>query len=159
MEEKNVPELLRLASPAYFSASVRNEEVYDYEGLKQYLTSTYVKTSGIRYEIRYRKITFTVPTGNFGDVFAGYVAMRMGLPVDRLVVATNVNDILVRVLATGDYAPRAVQATTSPSMDIQVSSNFERLLFDAYGRDAGADRGTQRARQSKLPAVTVPIGA
>jgi threonine synthase len=87
-----------------------------------------------------RKVAFTVPTGNFGDVFAGYVAMRMGLPIDRLVVATNVNDILVRVLETGDYAPRAVTATTSPSMDIQVSSNFERLLFDAYGRDAGAVR-------------------
>jgi len=81
-----------------------------------------------------------VPTGNFGDVFAGYVAMRMGLPIERLVVATNVNDILVRVLATGDYAPREVIATASPSMDIQVSSNFERLLFDAYHRDAGAVR-------------------
>jgi threonine synthase len=81
-----------------------------------------------------------VPTGNFGDVYAGYVASRMGLPIDRLVVATNVNDILVRTFATGTYEVRAVVATTSPSMDIQVSSNFERLLFDAYGRDAGAVR-------------------
>jgi threonine synthase len=87
-----------------------------------------------------RKVAFTVPTGNFGDVFAGYVAMRMGLPVDRLVVATNVNDILVRTLSTGAYELRDVMPTTSPSMDIQVSSNFERLMFDAYARDAAAVR-------------------
>lgn len=87
-----------------------------------------------------QKIAFTVPTGNFGDVYAGYVASRMGLPVDRLVVATNVNDILVRTLATGTYEIRDVVATSSPSMDIQVSSNFERLLFDAYGRDAKSIR-------------------
>jgi threonine synthase len=88
----------------------------------------------------HRKVAFTVPTGNFGDIFAGYVAWRMGLPVDRLVIATNVNDILVRTLATGAYELRDVHATTSPSMDIQVSSNFERLMFDAHGRDAGAVR-------------------
>ena len=87
-----------------------------------------------------QKIAFTVPTGNFGDVYAGYVASRMGLPIDRLVVATNVNDILVRTLATGTYEIRNVVATSSPSMDIQVSSNFERLLFDAYGRDAKSIR-------------------
>jgi len=85
----------------------------------------------------HRKVAFTVPTGNFGDVYAGYVAARMGLPVDRLVVATNVNDILVRAFATGEYALREVVATTSPSMDIQVSSNFERLLFEACDRDGG----------------------
>ena len=85
-----------------------------------------------------RKISFTVPTGNFGDIFAGYVAKRMGLPIDRLVVATNENDILARTLKTGRYEMRAVKATTSPSMDIQISSNFERLLFEAYGRDSGA---------------------
>jgi threonine synthase len=84
----------------------------------------------------HRKVAFTVPTGNFGDVFAGFVAQRMGLPVDRLVIATNVNDILVRTLATGCYDLREVVATSSPSMDIQVSSNFERLLFEAYGRDS-----------------------
>jgi threonine synthase len=88
----------------------------------------------------HRKVAFTVPTGNFGDIFAGYVAQRMGLPVDRLVIATNVNDILVRTLATGSYDPREVVATTSPSMDIQVSSNFERLLFEACGRDSGEVR-------------------
>jgi threonine synthase len=89
----------------------------------------------------HRKVAFTVPTGNFGDVFAGYVAERMGLAVDRLVVATNVNDILVRTLATGIYDLREVVATASPSMDIQVSSNFERLLFEASGRDAAQVRG------------------
>jgi threonine synthase len=83
----------------------------------------------------HRKVAFTVPTGNFGDVFAGYVAAQMGLPVARLSVATNVNDILARTLATGTYEVRDVVATASPSMDIQVSSNFERLLFEAYGRD------------------------
>ena len=78
-----------------------------------------------------------MPTGNFGDVYAGYVASRMGLPIDRLVVATNVNDILARTFATGDYETRGVTATSSPSMDIQVSSNFERLLFETCQRDAG----------------------
>jgi threonine synthase len=81
-----------------------------------------------------------VPTGNFGDVYAGYVAHRMGLPVHRLAIATNVNDILARTLASGTYELRDVVATTSPSMDIQVSSNFERLLFEAYDRDARSIR-------------------
>ena len=87
-----------------------------------------------------RPVSFTVPTGNFGDIFAGYGARRMGLPVERLVIATNDNDILARALATGRYEMRGVHATTSPSMDIQISSNFERLLFEAGGRDAGAVR-------------------
>jgi threonine synthase len=87
-----------------------------------------------------RPVAFTVPTGNFGDVFAGYCASRLGLPVERLVIATNVNDILVRTLATGAYELREVTPTVSPSMDIQVSSNFERLLFEAYDRDAQAVR-------------------
>jgi threonine synthase len=87
-----------------------------------------------------RRVSFTVPTGNFGDIFAGYVAKQMGLPIERLVIATNVNDILARTLATGRYDVRGVTATSSPSMDIQVSSNFERLLFEAYGRDAAAVR-------------------
>jgi len=87
-----------------------------------------------------RRVAFTVPTGNFGDVYAGYVAARMGLPIDRLVIATNINDILARTFATGSYEIRDVIPTTSPSMDIQVSSNFERLLFDAYKRDAAAIR-------------------
>ncbi len=87
-----------------------------------------------------RPVAFTVPTGNFGDVYAGYVAQRLGLPIDRLLIATNVNDILARTLATGRYELRDVVPTTSPAMDIQVSSNFERLLFEAYDRDAEAIR-------------------
>jgi threonine synthase len=87
-----------------------------------------------------RKIAFTVPTGNFGDVYAGYVAFCMGLPVDRLTVATNVNDILARTIATGAYELREVVPTSSPSMDIQVASNFERLVFDIYRRDSRAVR-------------------
>ncbi|WP_326525363.1 threonine synthase [Sphingomonas sp.] len=85
-----------------------------------------------------RPIAFSVPTGNFGDVFAGYVAARMGLPIAKLIVATNVNDILHRALSAGDYSTGTVTPTAAPSMDIQVSSNFERLLFDLAGRDGPA---------------------
>jgi threonine synthase len=87
-----------------------------------------------------RPVNFTVPTGNFGDIFAGLVAKRMGAPVGRLVIATNENDILDRTLRSGRYEVRGVKPSTSPSMDIQISSNFERLLFEAYGRDAAAVR-------------------
>ena len=87
-----------------------------------------------------RKVSFCVPTGNFGDIFAGLVAKRMGVPIDRLVIATNVNDILDRTLKTGRYEMQGVHPSTSPSMDIQISSNFERLLYLVYGRDAGAIR-------------------
>ncbi|HEX2117343.1 MAG TPA: threonine synthase [Alphaproteobacteria bacterium] len=97
--------------------------------------AVYYFTAAVALGATHRKVAFTVPTGNFGDIYAGYVATRMGLPVDRLVIATNVNDILARTLATGAYEPREVVSTTSPSMDIQVASNFERILFDAGGRD------------------------
>lgn len=85
-----------------------------------------------------RPVSFTVPTGNFGDIFAGYAAKRMGLPIERLVIATNDNDILARTLSSGVYETRGVVETTSPSMDIQVSSNFERLIFEASGRNPEA---------------------
>ena len=88
-----------------------------------------------------RKISFTVPTGNFGDILAGHMAKQMGLPVEKLIVATNSNDILARALGSGRYEVRDVHATQSPSMDIQVSSNFERLLFDAVDRDPTVLRG------------------
>ena len=88
-----------------------------------------------------RPVSFAVPTGNFGDIFAGYVAKRMGLNIDRLVIASNENDILPRTLKTGAYEMREVKATTSPSMDIQISSNFERYLFEACGRRADLVRG------------------
>ncbi len=86
----------------------------------------------------HRKVSFSVPTGNFGDIFAGYLAKQMGLPIDQLVVATNQNDILHRTIATNDMSRQALNVTLSPSMDIMVSSNFERLLFDAHGRDSAA---------------------
>ncbi|UWQ40481.1 threonine synthase [Leisingera aquaemixtae] len=85
-----------------------------------------------------RKVSFTVPTGNFGDIFAGYIAKQMGLPIDQLVVATNQNDILHRCLSGQGYYKGDTQPSISPSMDIQVSSNFERALFYAYGQDSKA---------------------
>ncbi len=93
-------------------------------------------------------VSFAVPTGNFGDVFAGHVAARMGLPVRRLVVATNENDIVARALALGDYSRQRVLATASPSMDIQVSSNFERLLFDLADNDGPATAARMAAFES-----------
>ena len=101
----------------------------------------YYFTSAVALGAPHRRISFTTPTGNFGDILAGWCAKRMGLPISRLVIATNENDILARALTSGDYEARGVVATQSPSMDIQVSSNFERLLFDAYKRDAAALRG------------------
>ena len=86
----------------------------------------------------YRPVSFTVPTGNFGDIFAGYCAKAMGLPIEKLVIATNANDILARAMETGRYEMDGVVPTISPSMDIQISSNFERLLFEGAGRDAQA---------------------
>lgn len=98
-----------------------------------------------------RPVAFSVPTGNFGDVFAGYVAARMGLPVAKLIVATNVNDILHRALSAGDYSTGTVTPTAAPSMDIQVSSNFERLLFDLAGGPIGEQmRGFEAARAMRL---------
>lgn len=106
-----------------------------------------------------RPATFVVPTGNFGDVFAGYAAMRMGLPVERLAIAVNRNDILKRALDGGVYEPRTTSPTTSPSMDIQVASNFERLLFEAADRDAVALRAMMGAfgsdRRLVVPATVL----
>ncbi|MEK9592884.1 MAG: threonine synthase [Luminiphilus sp.] len=83
-----------------------------------------------------RPVNFSVPTGNFGDIYAGYLAHRMGLPVNNLVIATNRNDVLHRMLTTGTYGRQPIEASLSPSMDISISSNFERLLFDLYDGDA-----------------------
>ena len=102
-----------------------------------------------------RKVAFAVPTGNFGDVFAGYVAAQMGLPIERLIVATNVNDILHRALSSGDYSTGTVTATATPSMDIQISSNFERLLFDLSGKD-GAAMAKMMADFEATKAMTIP---
>jgi threonine synthase len=102
--------------------------------------TVYYFVSAVALGAPYRPVSFAVPTGNFGDILAGWIAKRMGLPIERLVIATNANDILARALATGRYEIGKVEATQSPSMDIQVSSNFERLLFESYGRDAAAIR-------------------
>jgi threonine synthase len=106
----------------------------------------------------HRPVSFAVPTGNFGDIFAGWTAKQMGLPIHRLAVASNDNDILPRTVATGVYEKRGVVATTSPSMDIEVSSNFERWLFEAGGRDAGAVR-RQMASLGQSGRFEVPGGA
>jgi threonine synthase len=98
----------------------------------------YYFSSAVSLGAPHRAVSFTVPTGNFGDIFAGYIARRMGLPIEKLVVATNQNDILHRALTSGDYKTDGVRPSISPSMDIQVSSNFERALFDAYDRDGKA---------------------
>ncbi|NSX56044.1 threonine synthase [Parasulfitobacter algicola] len=98
----------------------------------------YYFTSAVSLGAPHRPVSFTVPTGNFGDIFAGYIAKRMGLPIEKLVVATNQNDILHRALETGGYITQGVTPSISPSMDIQVSSNFERALFDVYDRDGSA---------------------
>lgn len=92
-----------------------------------------------------RAVNFSVPTGNFGDIFAGYLARCMGLPIDQLVIATNRNDVLHRLLSTGEYARQSLTQSLSPSMDITVSSNFERLMFDLYQRDGSAVRGLMAA--------------
>lgn len=86
----------------------------------------------------HRKVSFSVPTGNFGDIFAGYLAKKMGLPIDQLIVATNANDILHRCIRDNDHSKKDLLHSLSPSMDIMVSSNFERLLFDAYGNNGTA---------------------
>jgi threonine synthase len=107
--------------------------------------SVYYFTAAVALGAPARAPTFVVPTGNFGDIFAGYAAKCMGLPIARLVIATNENDILARALKTGRYEPRAVVATSSPAMDIQISSNFERLLFYANGCDGAVIRSLMRS--------------
>ncbi|MCI0467766.1 MAG: threonine synthase [Beijerinckiaceae bacterium] len=119
--------------------------------------TVYYFTSAVALGSPHRPVSFAVPTGNFGDIFAGWMAKRMGLPLGRLVIAANSNDILARTLASGRYAVKAVQATQSPSMDIQVSSNFERLLFEAQGRDAAAICSSMAGLQQS-GCFTIPQG-
>jgi threonine synthase len=100
--------------------------------------TVYYVTSAVALGAPHRRVAFSVPTGNFGDIYAGHVARHMGLPIDALVIATNENDILHRTMQTGRYERQAVHPSIAPSMDIQVSSNFERLLWELYDNDAGA---------------------
>ncbi len=118
----------------------------------------YYFTSAVSLGAPDRKVSFTVPTGNFGDIFAGYIAKRMGLPIDKLVIATNQNDILHRCLTTGRYEMDGVKPSISPSMDIQISSNFERALFDAYSRDGKAVSALM-AEMKETGGFTVSQGA
>lgn len=104
-----------------------------------------------------RSVSFTVPTGNFGDIYAGQIARRMGLPIDRLVIATNQNDILDRAMKTAEYRTDGVRPSISPSMDIQVSSNFERALFDAMEREGAAVSGLMA--ELKTGGFRIPQGA
>ena len=118
----------------------------------------YFFSSAVSLGAPHRAVNFTVPTGNFGDIFAGYIAKRMGLPIDQLVIATNQNDILHRTLETGAQTKEGVTPSISPSMDIQVSSNFERALFEAYGRD-GATVAAQMEELKAKGAFTISQGA
>jgi threonine synthase len=106
---------------------------------------TYYFVAAVALGAPYRSVILSVPTGNFGDIFAGFVAKKMGLPIEKLIIASNENDILPRAHATGIYEMRGVVATSSPSMDIQISSNFERYLFEASHRDAGLVRSQMAA--------------
>ncbi|WP_417248195.1 threonine synthase [Celeribacter sp.] len=117
----------------------------------------YYFTSAVSLGAPHRKVSFTVPTGNFGDIFAGYIAKQMGLPIERLVIATNQNDILHRTMETGAYTKQGVTPSISPSMDIQVSSNFERVLFDVYDREGAAI--SQLMTELKAGEFTVSQGA
>ena len=122
---------------AAFSSRFRLSAVNSINWARLMAQVVYYFYAAVRLGAPERPVAFSVPTGNFGDVFAGYVAAKMGLPIAKLIVATNVNDILHRALKAGDYSVGTVTPTPSPSMDIQVSSNFERLLFDLSGRDGG----------------------
>lgn len=114
----------------------------------------YYFTAAISLGSPHREVSFSVPTGNFGDILAGWVAKAMGLPIKLLTIATNDNDILARALASGRYEMTGVKATTSPSMDIQISSNFERMLYEAHGRDPAAIR-TLMAQLSQSRSFTI----
>ena len=105
-----------------------------------------------------KRVSFAVPTGNFGDIFAGYMASRMGLPIERLILATNENDILTRFFTTGSYAAAEVVPTLSPSMDIQVASNFERYLYYRAGGDAAVVRGQMEGFASERQ-IKVDVGS
>ncbi len=118
----------------------------------------YYFTAAVSLGSPHREVSFSVPTGNFGDILAGWVAKAMGLPIKLLTIATNDNDILARALASGRYEMTGVKATTSPSMDIQISSNFERMLYEAHGRDPAAIR-TLMAQLTQSRSFTIATDA
>ena len=118
----------------------------------------YYFASGVALGAPARPVSYSVPTGNFGDAFAGYVAKQMGLPIERMIVATNANDIMSRMVETGRYARAPVQATQSPAMDIQASSNFERLYFEGV-RHEGLDTARAMRAFAETGIIDMPPGA
>ena len=120
----------------YFRNSINMSGVNSINWSRIIFQIVYYFFSYFRIAKKNEKINFSVPTGNFGDVYAGYVAKKMGLPINKLIIATNKNDILKRVIHTGIYKPMKVEHTISPSMDIQIASNFERLIFDVCLNDS-----------------------
>jgi len=141
-----------------FRARLRLAAVNSINWARVAAQAVYYVTCGLALGAPWRKIAFAVPTGNFGDVYAGYVAARIGLPIAQLIIATNRNDILARFFATGRYSAGEVHPTMSPSMDIQVASNFERLLFDLCERD-GAQVRRLMAGFSQRGELSVPADA
>ena len=141
-----------------FRDSVRLAGVNSINWARVVAQIVYYFTAAVSLGAPQRKVSFCVPTGNFGDIYAGYLAKRMGLPIEKLVVATNQNDILHRTLSTGVYQTEEVLPSISPSMDIQVSSNFERALFDASGRDDASVRSAM-ASLKQSGAFTVETSA
>lgn len=118
----------------------------------------YYVAAGVALGAPHREVSFCVPSANFGNLFAGYMASQMGLPVKQFIIATNANDILHRTLADNDFSKRELAATLAPSMDIVVSSNFERLLFDAYDRDGDAVRDLlERFQQEPAVLADAPL--
>ncbi len=140
-----------------FRDSMRLAAVNSINWARVLAQAVYYFTAAVALGAPARAVSFSAPTGNFGDVFAGHVARSMGLPIAKLVIATNENDILHRTLTTGRHEKAGVTATTSPSMDIEVSSNFERLLFELYGRDGAAV--TQLMEELKAGGFTLRQGA
>jgi len=140
---------------ADFADAVRLSGVNSINWARVAAQAVYYFTSAVALGAPHREVSFAVPTGNFGDILAGWVAKRMGLPIGRLMIGTNANDILARTLEHGAYELRGVQPTTSPSMDIQISSNFERLLFEALDRDA-TQLGRLMAGLKQSGGFTVP---
>jgi threonine synthase len=143
---------------AAFRDSLRLSAVNSINWARIMAQTVYYIAAGLALGAPDRPVAFSVPTGNFGDVFAGYGARRMGLPVAQFVVATNTNDILTRFFASGEMSTRPVVPTISPAMDIQVSSNFERLLFELHGRDGRAvSQAMQAFRESGTMHVTAAM--
>ncbi len=136
--------LKALFQDAAFAAEVDLSGVNSINWARVAAQSVYYFTSATSLGAPHRPVSFCVPTGNFGDAFAGYVARKLGLPIEQIIVATNGNDILARALSTGRYQRGEVLSSMSPAMDIQIASNFERLYFEAVQREA-----TETARAFK----------